>query len=335
MRKNICGEIAVVKDIRKNTYYIRLFGGLGNQLFQICYMEYLKLVTGNDYRIILESNRSNASTGEAILNLNIESSKYVKDTKEKKRILAKYNLLSYYINRKAFLKALPLIICRKIGLCRQKKVNLSLPNVCINSVYMRFFPAYLIPDLPINKDKYIIEGSFQNRKFVDCIEKNKLRDMFSVRVDYTGNEYNKMILDSESVCVHIRLGDYLNKEWSYLNICNFDYFQKGMEQICKQVKNPKFFIFTNDEKSIESINNNMNLDNYNVVFVNDGFEASTDFGLMCKCKHYILSNSTFSWWAQYLCDNKEKVIIAPSVWNRRDADWENLYDDSWQLIEVD
>lgn len=105
MRKNISREMAGMKDKSKNTYYIRLFGGLGNQLFQICYMEYLKLITENDYRIILESERANASTGKAILNLNIESSKFVKEGKEKRNILAKYNLCSYYINRRIFLKA--------------------------------------------------------------------------------------------------------------------------------------------------------------------------------------------------------------------------------------
>lgn len=53
--------------------------------------------------------------------------------------------------------------------------------------------------------------------------------------------------------------------------------------------------------------------------------------LMYNCKHFILSNSTFSWWGQFLSTSKNKLVVSPSLWNN-DGYQSQLIQKDWILI---
>lgn len=54
--------------------------------------------------------------------------------------------------------------------------------------------------------------------------------------------------------------------------------------------------------------------------------------LMYMCKHFVMSNSSFSWWASYLSDNKEKIVVAPSYWLPANKDNKSMYLDNWTIL---
>ena len=111
-----------------------------------------------------------------------------------------------------------------------------------------------------------------------------------------------------------------------MSICGEDYYRKAVEYIKKRVNDAFLFVFTNDEKWVKS---NLKFSIPNIVISNHyGLSDVQELILMSKCQHNIIANSTFSWWGAWLNTNKDKIVIAPERWFRKEdrnsiavADW--------------
>lgn len=192
-------------------------------------------------------------------------------------------------------------------------------------------------DLPVSKKKlkYII-GFWQNAKYFESIS-DKIRSELKVAVP-PSKENEKMlekISGCNAVCVHIRLGDYLLEQNKALNICTEDYYIKGMDYISENTQNPTFFVFSYSHDDIEYIKNNYHFEKFNPVYVDLSNPDYEELRLMYSCNHFIIANSTFSFWAQYLGEYEEKIVVAPKEWNReKHQDDSGIFMDNWHLIEV-
>ena len=70
-----------------------------------------------------------------------------------------------------------------------------------------------------------------------------------------------------------------------------------------------------------------------VTYYEDGTDPVWEkLRLMSACKHFVVSNSTFSWWAQYLSENEKKIVISPSEWYL-DSRKNDLQSKQWILLE--
>jgi len=141
-----------------------------------------------------------------------------------------------------------------------------------------------------------------------------------------------MIAESESVCVTIRRGDYLSDGFrSTFYLCTPEYFVDAMKIMKSRVPNAKFFIFSDEPQWCRD----------NIPFPFDCiYESGKDpvwekLRLMYSCKHFIISNSTFSWWAQYLSRNEDKVVIAPNRWRNGSYTWDIYKDQNWLLYDLE
>lgn len=113
------------------------------------------------------------------------------------------------------------------------------------------------------------------------------------------------------VCsIHVRRGDYLLYPDKHPVVSN-EYLQQAIRYISKHTGIHQFMVFSDDIpycKSIFSV-----LDYCGFVFdYSEGRTEKEDLELMSGCEHHIISNSTFSWWAAFLDQNPNKVVISPS-----------------------
>lgn len=143
-------------------------------------------------------------------------------------------------------------------------------------------------------------------KFFKPVEK-QIRKEFELKEEFKKPIQQKIkeISLKNSVSIHVRRGDVLKlKNYYALNV---DYYKKAIDIIKKKVKNPRFYIFSDE---IDWCKENFKKFGINMNFI-EGQKDYEDLELMKTCKHNILANSAFSWWAGYLNKNPKKIIIAP------------------------
>lgn len=191
-------------------------------------------------------------------------------------------------------------------------------------------PSFINYKFERDDDAFFQEGFWQDR----CIVEEVGAPAFSENIAL--EDYNQEMLDrinsSDSVCVHVRRGDYLTPENQAIfgNICTTNYYKESIKTIKKRFNNPIFFVFSNDIEYAKSLFEP--IDNCLFMEGNQGGKSFYDIFLMSHCKGMILANSTFSCWAAYLNQNKP-IVMAPSRWvNKGVKPQMNL--DTWIIVEI-
>ena len=158
---------------------------------------------------------------------------------------------------------------------------------------------------------YCFNGYWQEEKFFPK-DIQKIKRIFNTdNLNSKNKAIFESIINNNSISVHVRRGDYVDN-FMHGNIANQCYLQNSINYVKCAVDNPHFFVFSDD---IDWAKNNLIFSNSNVTFVSGNLDkVEQDIILMSNCRHNIISNSTFSWWAQNLNPNPDKIVISPEYW---------------------
>ena len=268
---------------------IRMTGGMGNQMFQ--YALYLKLCSlGREVKFddISEYDRPNVRP-IMLWAFGIDYPRASKD--EINEITDGFLKFSHRVRRKLFGR-------------RSKEYYEGSCN--FNEQVLVREPAYLT-------------GYFQSEKYFKDIE-GQVREAFTFSgkmwegLDSGLKErmegYLKRIQSAVSVAVHIRRGDYLEKEEIYGGICTEEYYEQAIKMIKEEVPDARFYIFSDDAAYVKG---KYQGEDYTVVDINHGRDSFYDIWLMSNCRHNICANSTFSFWGARLNENEDKIMIRPTI----------------------
>lgn len=171
----------------------------------------------------------------------------------------------------------------------------------------KFLPWLLGPN---SFDNYYFDGYWQSEKYF-VHERDTLLKLFN---QYEQSDYCKQICAAEessnSVAIHVRRGDYYNKKSIGYKVRE-SYYQEALEYLIEKVDNPTVFVFSDD---IEWMKKQEYLQKHNCIFVENKSENAAIEDIICisKCKHGIMSSSTFSWWGNWLRNGADSIVIAPT-----------------------
>ncbi len=183
-----------------------------------------------------------------------------------------------------------------------------------------------IPDV-LTWDDIYLEGYWQTEKYFRQVERQVREaydtDRLAAYLERVGawkksaGQYLEEIDSGCSVSIHIRRGDYLTpgNQKLYGGICTDAYYIEGIRQMRERFPGCRFFLFTNDRAWAAGDGARMfSAPDTTWIDLSGGDNDYTEFVLMSRCKHHILANSSFSWWASYLNKNPGKTVLAPQRW---------------------
>lgn len=161
-----------------------------------------------------------------------------------------------------------------------------------------------------------LDGYWQSEKYFRGFE-DLLRRDFCLK-DVPSDDVSQMqlqISSTTSVCVNVRRGDLVTLPRS-ARIHGFvgpEYYRRGIEAIATRFKDIRIFV-TSDE--IEWCIQNLRFD-FPTVYLGHKYEGRK-FGdylrLMSACRHFLIPNSSFAWWAAWLGRADDKIVITPIAW---------------------
>jgi len=117
-----------------------------------------------------------------------------------------------------------------------------------------------------------------------------------------------------TIAVHVRRGDYVSEPKAHKvhHVCTPQYYLAGVERLRRKWPKLPLLVFSDD---IDWCKTELGLRG-DVDFVDPGIPDVDQFVLLSRCKHFVVSNSTFSWWAAYLGLHIDSTIVAPRYWFR-------------------
>jgi hypothetical protein len=290
---------------------VNVKGGIGNQLFQYALGRHLSLKNKTDLRLDIHGFKSYKWHN--------------------------YSLHLFSIDEVFFPHSIKNLIYLHFHAWRDRNISNKIKFRITEETLQPFDPAIL----NAAGDIYL-DGYWQSEKYFKDIRHILLKDLNITR-DF--NSLNKKISGSinscNSVSVHIRRGNYVaNPRVNEIHgTCTPEYYDKSADYILQNVKDPHFFIFSDE---IEWAKTNFKISApHTFVDNNKGYDGENyqdeknvdDLRLMSLCKHNIIANSSFSWWGAWLNENPGKIVIAPGKWfNDPKMNTVDLIPENWVRI---
>jgi hypothetical protein len=271
---------------------VKIMGGLGNQLFQYATARAL-------------ADRLNA-------NLILDCS----DKRERQVELDRYHIRASIVDSPSLIRKTYLRLPGKFGRKLSKAAQRLLPPfIKIDNQIFRSFQEqrWFQYDERIEqlRGAIYLDGFWQSFRYFEGLLESIREDLRLVApLNPTIVKWQRQMRETNSVCVHVRRGDYIRRAQTF-GLCDISYYQAAMECLLAHHADARFYLFSDD---LAWCRQNFAADDLIFVDFNSPDTAVDDLELMRSCRHHIIANSSLSWWGAWLATWPAQIVIAPIPW---------------------
>lgn len=297
-------------------------GGLGNQLYQLSFLNYLNKLRGNDKAVLFYLLKE---TG---------------DSRDKTKrntftdILDYLGLKAYRVNEERYWDV------ERVARRLRRFIK---PLICFH--YEPFKQQAVFQPEPLfeggcfkcNSLKNFYFGFFQSYQYLDVDFTRRIYDALRQVVNsYTTNTllpHSRFIKPNpQDVAIHLRRGDFM-KVQEIFRCFTSEHYLRGLSLLEQEEPIGKVYVFSDDFEAISGELAEIST-KYEIVKV-EGNSVAEDIVQMAAFRRFVLANSTFSWWAAFMAETREAVRVVvpeqPLHWHREDdsyfpAHWTKLKD---------
>lgn len=193
-----------------------------------------------------------------------------------------------------------------------------------NSLTLYKEPVFNYKQIPLIKEDTNIKGYFQSYKYFQH-NYNEIMNILNIneKIENVKNKYNDKYLKKKTIAIHFRIGDYIGLQGNHC-IKRPEYFCNALNKLIQDLDKENiedydilYYCQKCDNniilKYIEHIKNTINK-SLNFVKISDNICDWEQILLMSLSNHFIISNSSFSWFGAYFCKNPNKLVYYPSIW---------------------
>ncbi len=147
-------------------------------------------------------------------------------------------------------------------------------------------------------------------------------------------EFVRRAANEPSIALHVRRGDLVNSRHyvETVGALGPGYFHEALTRLKARLPDGRVYVFSDDPEWCA--NHLPDILPTELVSGRVTHSAVEDLVAMKACRHFIIANSTFSWWAAWLGTHPEKQVITPERFHRVARPWEvDLLPSAWERIE--
>jgi hypothetical protein len=180
------------------------------------------------------------------------------------------------------------------------------------------------------KKPIMLIGNFQSYIWIEN-SINKYKSEFNLKVSTeVVTNYRRLSEFEKPFIVHVRLGDFL--DIPELNVINSQYFKTAVNELMNSAISNKIWVFTNNTDLINSYIPDLKDQRYR-LFDSEFLTSAETLQVMKLGTGYVLSNSTYGWWAAYLRENDQAKVAVPANWYLTLPVPYKLIPDNWHKVD--